>query len=237
MRSRGAIGFLLAAVPAVLSGCGDDDGDSVGGACQPKRITIEVGADGSPIPLEPPADGDALAVAIADSFCSPTWTVTFADDTTETFPARLVLPSDHAMCIGDRVVDELGVDRLRELSFPGPWDLLGFGLSNNSSDQQIERPEAEVIVGTFEDCSPLWKHLLILSVTEGTDEMSDASASCASEHLVDDDARAIFMGEVDRAYDDPAATGAQPFAESVQPLTAAFDACLTPEELDRIDWN
>jgi hypothetical protein len=89
----------------------------------------------------------------------------------------------------------------------------------------------------FEECSESWKLLLMLSVTEGADGISDASAQCASDELADDDARSILVGEIDRAYDDPSQPDAEPFPDVVQPLVAVFQQCLTPDELGALDWN
>jgi hypothetical protein len=108
-----------------------------------------------------------------------------------------------------------------------------FALSNPS----IERAEAEQIVAAFADCADHWELLLVRSVTEGASEISDDSALCVEERLDDDDAREVFVGEIDRAYDDPAQPDATPFPELVVPLVSAMEACLTPEELDRMDWG
>jgi hypothetical protein len=130
-------------------------------------------------------------------------------------------------------VQKLGADRVRQLGLGlSSWSLLGFGLSNHAS---IQRPEADTIVDTFEKCSKNWELLMIKSVTQGTDKISDTSARCASQQLDDSDARNIFAGDIDRAYDeDP---NAVPFAEAVKPLIAAMEKCLKPDELAEIDWN
>jgi hypothetical protein len=128
--------------------------------------------------------------------------------------------------------------RARELSFAvGPWHLLGFALSNNRPPQAIDRSEAETIAGVFEECSEAWKLLFMLSVTEGADGISEASARCASDELADEDARSILVGEIDRAYDDPSQPDAEPFADLVQPLISVFEQCLSPGELGALDWN
>jgi hypothetical protein len=138
-----------------------------------------------------------------------------------------------AACIGSTLVRELGVDRVRELGFGlSSWSVLSFGLTNHSS---VDRPEAEKIVDTFAKCSKNWELLMIKSITEGADEISDASARCTSERLADGDARAIFAGELDRAYDEPSAS--KPFFESVNPLIVAMENCLQPDELNGLDWN
>jgi hypothetical protein len=93
----------------------------------------------------------------------------------------------------------------------------------------MERDEAEAIVDVFVECSDSWMLLLILSVTEGADKISDQSASCVSDRLADDDARTMLVGEIDRA---PGHLG-----DLIEPLVAAFDACLSQSELDNLDFN
>jgi hypothetical protein len=178
-----------------------------------------------------PDDDGALAATVADSFCSPEWEFVNPDGTAQTVTARTVLPSDDAACIGDQLVDVLGAARTRELWLGvGPWHLLGFGLSNNYEELQIERAEAESMVDVFVACSDQWKLLLILSVTEGADKISDSSAGCVADLLTDDEARLMLIGEIDRAYDDPSQPDAQPFAELLEPLLVAYDQCLSPDE-------
>ena len=46
----------------------------------------------------------------------------------------------------------------------------------------------------------------------------------------------MLISEIDRAYDDPAQPDAQPFPESIEPLLAAYDECLTPAELNSVDF-
>ncbi len=87
------------------------------------------------------------------------------------------------------------------------------------------------------DCSEEWKLLLILTVTEGAETISDESAACVADRLADDDAKAMLTSEIDRAYDDPTQPDAQPFADSIEQLIAAFDDCLSPEERDNLDFN
>ncbi len=100
------------------------------------------------------------------------------------------------------------MQRAEELGFgTGPWDLLGFGLGHAGS---VDAEETASIVDAIASCSPNFERLLILSVTEGADEM-------------------------DRAYDsDPDAT---PFPDLVAPLVDAYDRCLTPAERSRLDFS
>lgn len=207
--------------------------------CRPRTVTFRPSVGGtSPGTPVLPGDGKALAVAVADSFCSPEWKLVLPDATERSVTARTVLPSDDAACIADQLIEVLGAARVRQMALgAGPWGLLSFGLSNNSGESQIERAEAETIVEAFMDCSEQWKLLLILTVTEGAEKISDDSAACVAGRLADDDAKAILIGEIDRAYDDPSQPAAQPFSESIAPLLAAFDDCLSPEERDNLDFN
>jgi hypothetical protein len=181
-----------------------------------------------------PASDEALAATVAETFCS-TWVITSPDGKTTLLP---VVTSEEGRCIGDGLVDGLQASRIRELSLLGrPWHLLGFALSNNGPSGGITRAEAERIVDTFKDCAQTWKLLLIKSVTQGADAISDESARCVRARLADGDARTILVGEIDRAYDDPSQKDAVPYPVLVKPLVAAFDSCLTPAELARMDWN
>jgi hypothetical protein len=207
--------------------------------CRPRTVTFEPDADG-PFPVTPvlPDDVEALASAVADTFCSPDWKFLLPDATERTATARTVLPSADAACIAGQLIEVLGAVRVKALALgAGPWGLLSFGLSNNSGEVQIERAEAESIVEAFMECSQEWKLLLISTVTEGADKISDESAGCVADQLADDDAKAMLISEIDRAYDDPSQPDAQPFADSIEPLIAAFDDCLSPEERDNLDFN
>jgi hypothetical protein len=230
---------MLSLVVLLLAGCGGGTSEYPAEAsCQPRTVTFETGTDGphGVTPVWP--DGDAeLAAAVADSFCSTEWEFVEPDGTARPWTARTVLPSDDAACIGSQLVEVLGADRAKELWLGvGPWSLLGFGLSNNYEERQIERAEAESIVDVFVECSDQWKLLLILSVTEGADTISDNSATCVADLIGDDQASLMLIGEMDRAYDDPAQPDAQPFPELLEPLLAAYDECLTPAELNSVDF-
>jgi hypothetical protein len=214
-------------------------------------VTYEPATDGS-LPPTPvlPDDEEGVAAAIADSFCAPEWRYVQPDGTERTLTARTVLPVEDATCMGEQLVGLLGADRAQELELgSGPWSLLFLGLFNNqpppsrpgttspeSEERQIDRAEAESIVDVLVECSEQWKLLLILSVTQGADTISDSSAACVAARLSDDEARSMLIGEIDRAYDDPSQPDAQPFPELIEPLLAAYDACLTPAELDRVDF-
>jgi hypothetical protein len=137
-----------------------------------------------------------------------------------------------ATCIADQLVQEVGADRLRELRFGAfPFTLLGYGLS-----LPIELDEATVIVGVLRSCSPSWELLMITSATQGSDEISDESASCVQSALDDDVAAEIFAIELARPYDDTPSSGG-PDLSHLGPMVAAFEDCLTPQELNAIDWN
>lgn len=177
-----------------------------------------------------PADDGGRLQAIADSFCAR-WFVQFPSGS---FSALVPpLPEDDARCVGQGLLDLLGTERVEALGFgTGPWNLLSFGLGHGG---EVEAEETASMVEVFARCSPSFEQLLILSVTEGTDEISAGSAACVSDELNDKTAKAILAGEMDRAYDtDPQAT---PFPELVAPLVDAYDQCLTPAERSRLDFN
>lgn len=235
-----------------LAACGGGASESpMLNACQPRTLTFGTDTDGSRR-MTPalPDDDEALAVAIADSFCSPEWKIIGPDGTDQTVTARTVLPREDAACIGDQLVEVLGAARATELEFGvGPWSLLSLGLFNNqpppprpgstlpvNDERQIDRTEAESIVDVLVGCSDQWKLLLILSVTQGADTISDNSARCVADRLTDKEAELMLVTEIDRAYDDPSQPDAQPFPETIEPLLTAYDECLSPGELDSVDF-
>lgn len=240
--------LVLALLP--LPACGSDAAESPPPtACQPRTVTYEPATDGSlPMTMVLPDDAEGVAAAIADSFCSPEWEYLQSDGTEQTFTARTILPVEDATCMGEQLVGVLGADRAKELKLgTGPWSLLFLGLDNNrpprpgstlpdNGERQIDRAEAESIVDVLVGCSDQWKMLLILSVTQGADTISDSSAGCVADRLSDDEAKSMLIGEIDRAYDDPSQPDAQPFPELLEPLLAAYDECLTPAELDSVDF-
>jgi hypothetical protein len=127
-------------------------------------------------------------------------------------------------CIGGRLVASLGAASVVDHNLArGGWSLLGVALS-----AEWARADAEKTVDAFAACARNWKLLLIKTATEGTDRMSDKSAMCVANDLTDRDGRTIFIEELDRA---------DPSLSYLKPLLAAFDKCLTPEELDGIDWD
>jgi len=225
----------LAATAVVVLGatsCGGDDGDTSSdgdaSSCGSREIVVQTGTAAPPTL---PAGDDELTAAVADTFCA-TFVVKLSNGTTRTASPVITSRTD-ARCIATSLLRSLGADRVRQLGFGRyAWSLLGFGLSNHAS---IQRAEAETNVAIFERCSKSWKLLMIKSITEGTDKISDASARCTSSRLSDRDARTIFAGELDRAYDE--GPGADPFGDAVEPLIKAMEKCLQPDELDRLDWN
>lgn len=227
-----AMSMWLLTSALVLASCGDD-GRSSGGAanCQPKEITISADSGAASARPTVPEGDAALVAAVAGTYCS-VFTAKLPDGTKRSSP-RTQVTAQEATCIGEKLVERLGATRVRSLGLGlGPWSTLGFALSN-----QIDRAESERIVDTFKTCTKAWKLLLITSVTQGADEISDQSARCISEQVSDDLARTIFIGEIDRAYDDPSQPNAQPYPQLVEPLVAAFDKCLTPSEQDAMDWD
>jgi hypothetical protein len=227
-----AVAVFVMTSTLLLASCGDDSQSTAKAAnCQPKEITISANPGAASARPTLPEGDAALAAAISGTFCS-VFTATFPDGTKRTSRTPEVTQQE-ATCIAKALVDRLGATRVRSLRLGlGPWSTIGIALSN-----QIDRSEAERIVDTFKTCSKTWKLLLITSVTQGADEISDKSARCISEDVSDDTARMIFVGEIDRAYDDPSQPNAQPYSKLVEPLVAAFAKCLTPSELAAMDWD
>jgi hypothetical protein len=236
----GLVLSLILAVNVLLVGCGDDDGGSseAGDACQPRTIMVQSEPGVVATPPSLPSGDDALALAIADSFCSSFVFVEPGGERIEQVP-RPVLPVDEATCIGEGVVDDLGTKRARDSWLgSGPWSAVGFGLVNNNlGGRTLDRDQAEAIADTFRRCSETWELLLIQSVTEGADEISDESARCVSDQLPDDITEDMLAGKLDRAYDDPSQPEAMSLGELIQPLLDAFDECLTSTERDNLDFN
>ena len=71
---------------------------------------------------------------------------------------------------------------------------------------------------------------MITSVTEGTDQISDASAGCVADLLADDEARNLFVLLLDRPEDESA-------FPDLTPYVAMYQQCLTPAEFDRLDFD
>jgi hypothetical protein len=228
-----AVGAIVMASALLTTGCGDSQSTGATANCERRERNLSADSGGgSPRPTLPEGDA-ALVAAVASSFCS-VFATTFPDGTERTSRAPVVTQKE-AACIGRTLVDRLGAARVRSLGLGlGPWSTLGIGITMSN---QIERSEAERIVDTFTTCSKSWKLLLITSVTQGADEISDKSAQCISEQISDDTTRTIFVGEIDRAYDDPSQPDAEPYPQLVEALVAAFDKCLTPTEQTAMDWD
>ena len=158
-------------------------------------------------------DDESLHTAIVDNFTVP----------------RPLVTTGEAQCIADGLIAEFGRQRLQELGFgTAPWHLLGYALSLGPFD----RSDSELIVDTFRRCSTTWERLMITSVTEGTDQISDESAACVADVVPDDEARDLFVLELDRPYDD----GDGDLSHLAR-LVETYQRCLTPEEFDRLDFD
>jgi hypothetical protein len=210
---RASVGLMVGAA-RLTTGCarGDDD-------VNPRSAAASTLVD---VPVE-----DApLAAEVSGSF--------FTTTTNPQLPEwRPSVTQAEADCIGNRLVRDLGAARVRALRLgEAPWHLLGYALS-----VEFERAEAEQIVDALAACTGSWELLMISSVTSGAERISDESARCTGDRLADVDARAVFVAELDRAYDEGAPPGGQPSLVHLDPLLAALDACLTSDELDALDWN
>jgi hypothetical protein len=231
---------MLGVAIAGLTACSDDADVRAAPTCDDKDVTLTTAAGGMFVPPTLAGEEAELASSVAESFCSASWTLTYPGGDAERVELRPVLSSDEAACIGDGLVDALGLERVRQSRSVGTWawSALGFGLGENvDHPAPISPDDAEAVVDVFEGCTASWELLLVLSVTGGADQIGDESAACVTAELDDETARTIFAGELDRAYDDPTQSTATPFAELIQPLVDAYDECLTPAERAQVDFN
>jgi hypothetical protein len=174
-----------------------------------------------------PADDAALGTAIAAALSFPD--ITDPD-------GRVVLRSwatpPEAECAGNAIVDALGAERIREINFGAvPFHLLGYGLN-----LPIDMDDATPIASALRQCIADWELLMITTATQGTQFISEESARCAQAALDDDQAEKILAIELARPYDDQQSAGG-PDLSHLEPVAAAFEACLTSQELNAIDWN
>ena len=102
-----------------------------------------------------------------------------------------------AQCISDGLIGSLGVERIRELRvLQYPFGLLGYGLT-----MQIELDDAQSMVETLRRCSPDWELLMITTITQGTEFMSEESARCVAIALDDEVSQWTFVLELVPPYD------------------------------------
>ena len=165
--------------------------------CALRAVTIEAPNEVSPAP---PDDDAALGAFAAASFCAPfELSGTFVGGRLDlSAPAGGQVTADQAACIGTGLVERLGPDRVREFGLGTyPWGTLDFGLRTNRLPTPVGQTEAETIVDTFRACTPAWEALLIMSVTEGADELTIEEAACVADQLDDTVARDAFIAEID----------------------------------------
>jgi hypothetical protein len=170
-----------------------------------------------------PSDDEGLRATVADAFFPPM---------PPPEPWRTWVTESEADCIATGVIDRLGADRVREIRFGlFPWSLLGYGLS-----LPIDVEDAEPIVETFVECTPSWELLAITSATQGTEYISESSTRCVADALDDTIAREVFVIELARPYDDPGADDPGNL-DHLEEIVAAYEQCLTEQELRAIDWD
>jgi hypothetical protein len=223
-----------------LAACSDDPSATAAPTCEDKEMTLTTAAGGAFVPPTLADDGAMLASSVAESFCSARWTLNYPGGGADTVELRPVLPPAEAACVGDGLVDALGAERVRQSRSLGTWawSTLGFGLSENlEHPAPISREDADAVVDVFARCTESWELLLVLSSTEGADDIGEASAACVTDRLDDDIARTIFASELDRAYDDPGQPDATPFPESIEPLVDVYEQCLTTAERAQLDFG
>jgi hypothetical protein len=179
------------------------------------------------MPSLPTNDSD-LAAAIARAF----YTAQIIEPGGDRVVWRPWVAESEATCIGDELVQAMGAPRIRELSFGAfPFHLLGYGLSF-----PIDLDDANVIVEVLRGCSPSWEMLMITSVTQGAEYISENSARCVQGALDDEAAAEIFAIELARPYDDESSAGNSDLSH-LGPMVEAFVECLTPQELNALDFD
>ncbi len=189
-------------------------------------LVVPIGAAGASMPTLP-ADDAQLAAAIASAFSF--------DDITDP-EGRVVVRSwatqSEAECAGNAIVDSLGAERVREISFGAfPFTMLGYGLS-----LPIEMDDATPIAAALRHCIADWEMAMITTATGGTQYISEESARCVQAALDDDQAEQILAIELARPYDDQPSAGG-PDLSHLGPMVVAFEGCLTEQELNAVDWN
>ena len=189
-------------------------------------LVIPIAPPIASMPTLPVADAE-LGSAIANAF--------FFEDISDP-EGRVVLRSwatqQEAECAGNGIVDALGAGRVREINFGVfPFTMLGYGLS-----LPIEMDDATPIADTLRRCIADWEMLMITTATGGTQYISEESARCVQAAMDDDQAEEILAIELARPYDDqPSPNG--PDLSHLEPMVAAFEGCLTDQELNAVDWN
>ena len=133
----------------------------------------------------------------------------------------VIVTADEAACIGDGIVAALGATRVRELDI----GLVTFPSLSIGAGSTID--EANRLVDVLQLCAGHWKRFAFLYATQGTGEMSEASAQCVERELTDDQARTFFVKE----------RSGYRTIDHILPVEAAVDRCVTPAERERIDWN
>ena len=189
-------------------------------------LVIPIGAPAASMPTLP-ADDAQLAGAIAGAF--------WFDDITDPegrFVVRSWATQSEAECAGNAIVDSLGAERVREISFGVfPFTMLGYGLS-----LPIEMDDATPIAAALRRCIADWEMAMITTATGGTQYISEESARCVQAALDDDQAEQILAIELARPYDDQPSAGG-PDLSHLGPMVVAFEGCLTEQELNAVDWN
>ena len=96
--------------------------------------------------------------------------------------------------------------------------------------------DATSIADTLRRCIADWEMLMITTATGGTQYISEESARCVQAAMDDDQAEEILAIELARPYDDqPSPSG--PDLRHLDPMVAAFEGCLTDQELNAVDWS
>jgi hypothetical protein len=116
-------------------------------------------------------------------------------------------------CIAEGLVAEFGATPQTESSDPGV---------------EVRVTRANATVDIYTGCTDRWEAEFIRSRTEGAQALSEHSVSCVADQLSDDLSHSMWVTEMSGDYTD---------LHHLDPLLAAFDKCLTKQELDGLDWN
>jgi hypothetical protein len=126
------------------------------------------------------------------------------------------LSEKEADCYARTMVEKLGAERVTDMGFTG---------SPPSSDYR-PGPNEKAALLAAEHCRHDWKTRVFKYQTEGSDRISDASLECMTDSVTDEEAE--HMAKVLADF--------QPGPE-LDEVMALYEKCLTPEELDGLDWN
>jgi hypothetical protein len=137
-------------------------------------------------------------------------------DYMQTSQKDLALSPDQARCFGRTLVEKLGAERVTELGLEG---------TPQTSEVQILPSDTAALLAANQ-CRPNWKVLVFKYATEGGHLISEKSLTCITDSVTDE--KAEHMAKVLADFQQ---------GPELDEVMALYEKCLTPEELDRLDWN